>query len=275
MASPVFSNSKEFKADPLLAQQPSAADLQRQYDAPAGVPDYVSAERMSYRGVINKTTGLGLVTLAIGAVTYGYASENPNVLMMAMGAGILALVVGLIASFKATPGPGLVGTYAIAEGFFLGAFTAFIEVQFNVPGAGVQALLATGVTFMVCLGLYRSGKVRYTSKLRKIFLIGAVSYLIFGLVNFAFIIFSDSTSGFGLRSDVTIAGIPLGVLIGLVAVLLACISLIGDFDFIERGVKNGLTKKLEWKAAFGLIVSLVWLYIEFLRIIAIMFSGRN
>ncbi|MDX5318972.1 MAG: Bax inhibitor-1/YccA family protein, partial [Actinomycetes bacterium] len=97
---------------------------------------------------------------------------------------------------------------------------------------------------------------------------------LFSLANVGYMIFSNSTSGFGWRTDVSIAGIPLGVIIGAVAILLACISLIGDFDFIDNGVKNGLERKVEWKAGFGLIVTLVWLYIEFLRIIAILFSNR-
>ncbi|WP_227589923.1 Bax inhibitor-1/YccA family protein [Demequina pelophila] len=273
MASPVFSNAKEFKSDPLLAQ-PSAADLQRQYEQPAGTPGYVADDRMSYSGVINKTTGLGIVTLGMGAVAYVLVGQMVSAMLPALGAGIAALVIGLIASFQRTPGPVLVGLYAVLEGFFLGAITVLIETQFNVPGAGVQALLATGITLMVCLWLYRSGRVRYTSKLRKIFMIGAISYLVFGLVNIGYMIFSDSNSGFGLRTDVEIFGIPLGAVIGVVAVLLACISLIGDFDFIDNGVKNGAEKKLEWKASFGIIVTLVWLYIEFLRLIAI-FSGRD
>lgn len=273
MASPVFSSSKEFKADPLLAQ-PGAQDLQRQYDQPAGTPGYVAEDRMSYRGVINKTTGLGVVTLGAGAASFMYVSQQPNAMLFALGAGIAAFVVGLIAAFKRTPGPALVGAYALLEGVFLGAITAFIEAQFNVPGAGVQALLATGVTFMVCLWLYRSGRVRYTSKLRKVFMIGAISYLVFGLINIGYMIFSDSNSAFGLRTDVEVFGIPLGVVIGIVAILLACISLIGDFDFVDNGVKRGLERKLEWKASFGIIVTLVWLYIEFLRLIAI-FSGRD
>ncbi|WP_296665079.1 Bax inhibitor-1/YccA family protein [Demequina sp.] len=272
MASPVFSRSKEFKADPLLAQQ-SAVDLQTQFDAPAGTPGYVAEDRMSYPGVTGKAAGLGILAITTGGAGYVLVGQSEAALLFAFGAGLVAMVVGLIAAFKRTPGPALVGLYALLEGFFLGAITVFIEQQFEVPGAGLQALGATAVTFLVCLWLYRSGKVRYTSKLRKIFLIGGISYLVFGLVNIGYMIFSSSNSAFGLRSDVELFGIPLGIIIGVVAVLLACISLIGDFDFIENGVKNGLPKKVEWKAAFGLIVTLVWLYLEFLRIIALL--NRN
>ncbi|MDN4477611.1 Bax inhibitor-1/YccA family protein [Demequina lignilytica] len=276
MASPVFSSSKEFKADPLLAQQSTAEDLQRQYEAPSATPGYAD-DRMSYRGVVNKGVGLGLVTLGLGAGTYFYVAEQPGAMLLAFGAGILALVVGLIAAFKRTPGVGLVGTYAAAEGVFLGALTAWIETYFEVPGAGVQALLATGITFMVCLWLYRSGKVRYTAKMQKIFMIGAISYLVFSVVNIGIMFLNPDMGAFGARSvEISIGGLsfPLGAIIGVVAVLLACISLIGDFDFIDNGVKRGLEKKLEWKAAFGLIVTLVWLYTEFLRLIAL-FSGRD
>ncbi|WP_082101429.1 Bax inhibitor-1/YccA family protein [Demequina rhizosphaerae] len=278
MASPVFSNAKEFKADPLLAQ-PTAADLERQYQAPAGTPGYVVEERMSYSGVINKTTGLGLLVIATGAVGYVVAGQSAIAYMMALGAGLVAFVLAMVATFQRNgANPVVVGLYGVAEGFFLGAITVGIEQSFDVPGAGLQALVATAITFLVCLALFRSGKVRYTKKLQKIFMVGAVSYLVFGLVNIGYLIFSDSAQGFGLYSnEITIGGItfPLGLAIGAIAILLACISLIGDFDFIENGVKSGQPKALEWTAAFGLIVTLVWLYIEFLRLIAIFASSRD
>jgi uncharacterized YccA/Bax inhibitor family protein len=267
----VFSNAKEFKSDPLLAQT-SAADLERQYQQPAGTPGYVAEERMSYRGVINKATGLGAVVIAMGALGYVLAGDSEVALLLALGAGLVALVLTFVAIWK--PNPVIIGIYAVTEGFFLGAISIAIEQQFNAPGAALQALVATAITFMVCLWLYRSGKVRYTSKLRKIFLIGGISYLLFSLANLGYMIFSPDSGAFGWRTDVEILGLPLGVVIGAVAILLACISLIGDFDFIDNGVKSGAEKKLEWKAAFGLLVTLVWLYIEFLRIIAI-FSGRD
>ncbi|SEJ35655.1 Bax inhibitor-1/YccA family protein [Demequina mangrovi] len=279
MASPVFSNAKEFKADPLLADQPTAADLERQYQAPSGMPGYVATERMSYQGVINKTSFLGIITIAMGGVGYVIAGQSAVAYMLALGSGLVAFVLAMVATFQRQgANPAVVGAYAVAEGFFLGAITVGIETSFNVPGAGLQALVATAITFLVCLALFRSGKVRYTNKLRKIFMVGAVSYLVFGLVNIGYMIFSDGAQGFGLYSnEVTIAGItfPLGLAIGAIAILLACISLIGDFDFIENGVKSGQPKRLEWTAAFGLIVTLVWLYIEFLRLIAIFASSRD
>ena len=154
------------------------------------------------------------------------------------------------------------------------AITTFVETRFEVPGAGLQALVATFATFAVVLALYRSGKVRYTSKMRRFLMISGLAYLVFCLFNLGYMVFSGSDSAWGLRSGAYIGPVPLGVVIGIVAVIIACVSLIADFDFIENAVKNGAPKEVEWKAAFGLILTLVWLYIEFLRIIAILFGRR-
>ena len=197
----------------------------------------------------------------------------PNTLAMWTTA-IAAFVLSLVIIFQKKANPALIALYAIAEGYFLGAITVWVETLFDVPGAGLQALIATFVTFAVCLILYRSGKVRYTSKMRKFLLIGGISYLAFSLVNLGYMIFSDSNGAWGLRSDAMIGPVPLGVALGAFAVILACVSLIADFDFIENAVKNGAPAHIEWKAAFGLILTLVWLYIEFLRIIAIL-TGRD
>ena len=86
--------------------------------------------------------------------------------------------------------------------------------------------------------------------------------------------FSDSNSAWGLRSDAMIGPVPLGVALGAFAIILACVSLIADFDYIENAVKGGAPRSVEWKAAFGLVLTLVWLYIEFLRLIAIL-TGRD
>lgn len=105
-------------------------------------------------------------------------------------------------------------------------------------------------------------------------MISGLAYLVFCLFNLGYMVFSGSDSAWGLRSGAYIGPVPLGVVIGIVAVIIACVSLIADFDFIENAVKNGAPKEVEWKAAFGLILTLVWLYIEFLRIIAILFGRR-
>jgi uncharacterized YccA/Bax inhibitor family protein len=270
VASPVFSTGKEFQPGATFTQQgevATAEQLQQQFDQPSAIG--LDSERMTYNGTIGKTAGIALLTFV--AAIPGYT--NPNTVGLVVGA-LVAFVLSMVIIFQKRSNPVLIALYGIAEGYFLGAITIWIEQYYDVPGAGLQALVATGLTFAVCLTLYRTGVVRYTSKMRKFLLIGGIGYLLFGLVNIGYMLFSSSTSGFGLREDLQIGGIPLGVVIGAFAVLLACISLIADFDYIDNGVKGGAPKHVEWKAAFGLILTLVWLYIEFLRIIAIVMGRR-
>lgn len=291
MASPIFKSGSEFR--PLSGAEAhnaaingaaassaatsgavtvnQTAALNAQFNGPSATA--VDTGRMTYEGVIAKTAGIGILVLIFAIPGYMF----PNTIGMYAGA-IVGLVLGLVVAFQKRPKPLLIALYAMAEGYFLGAITTWIQVEFNVPGAGLQALLATGITFGVCLALYKSGKVRYTPKMQKFLMIGLVSYALFSLLNFVVMIFDLGPQGgdnaWGLRSSQELFGIPIGVLIGAFAVLLACISLIGDFDFIDNAVKRGLPDWVEWKAAFGLIVTLIWLYIEFLRIIAILFGRR-
>ncbi|MGC4174531.1 Bax inhibitor-1/YccA family protein [Demequina sp.] len=270
MASPVFSSGKEFQPNARFEQmnQPVSADqLQAQFDLPSATPEQTN--RMTYEGVVSKTA-----IIAVGAfiaAVPGYLI--PNVLAMYASA-LVAFVVSLVIIFRKKNSPALIAIYAVTEGYFLGALTTFIETRFEVPGAGLQALVATFATFAVVLALYRSGKVRYTSKMRRFLMISGLAYLVFSLFNLGYMIFGSSGSAWGLRTDVMVGPVPLGVVIGIAAVLIACVSLIADFDFIDNAVKNGAPKEIEWKAAFGLILTLVWLYIEFLRIIAILFGRR-
>ncbi|WNM25058.1 Bax inhibitor-1/YccA family protein [Demequina capsici] len=270
MANPFFTQSKDFTPEALQRQgEADAQTLQATFDLPAAQPAEIG--RMSYEGTILKTFG-ALILLGIAAAASYMAPVESSYLYM-MGAALAGFVVAMIASFRRKGSAALTLVYALLEGVFLGAFTHWIEVALDVPGAGLQALLATGVTFAVTLALYRSGKVRYTPKFQRFLMIGMVSYLVFSLINLGVMLFSSSGNAWGMLTGVTVAGLPLGVIIGVVAVILACMSLIADFDFIERGVKAGAPAHLEWKGAFGLIVTLVWLYTEILRIIAI-FNNR-
>lgn len=271
MASPVFSSGKEFQPNARFDQmnQPvSAEQLQAQFDLPSATP--VQMDRMTYEGTTTKTALIGIGTIIAAIPGYLF----PNMALMWISA-IVAFVVSLIVIFQKKANPALIAVYGLAEGYFLGAITTWVETYFEVPGAGLQALTATFVTFGVVLALYRSGKVRYTSKMNRFLMVAGLSYLVFSFANLLYMWFGPSKTAWGLRSDVMLFNtIPLGVVIGGFAVVLACISLIADFDFIENAVKNGAPKHLEWTAAFGLILTLVWLYIEFLRIIAILFGRR-
>ncbi|MNW62896.1 Bax inhibitor 1 like protein [compost metagenome] len=127
----------------------------------------------------------------------------------------------------------------------------------------VQAVLATVTTFAAALFLFKSGKVRVTPKFTRWLIIAMVGYLAFSLVNLL-LTMTGVLDGWGMRSG------GLGIIVGLVAVGLAAASLIVDFDSIKRGVEAGVPAKFAWSAAFGLMVTLIWLYLEFLRLFAIL-----
>ncbi|MFV0633810.1 Bax inhibitor-1/YccA family membrane protein [Demequina sp.] len=270
MASPVFSSDSAFKPGKTIdvnGNPVTADDLRQQFEMPsAGAAD---RGLMSYEGVISKTTGMVILAFIMAVPGYMFFSYAGLVV-----SAIAGMVLGLVLAFKKVTPPALALVYAAIEGYFLGSLSIYVETAFNVPGAALQALLATACTFAVCLWLYKSGRVRYTPKMQKFLMIGLISYALFSLVNLGLMIFGATGSAWGLRTEADIAGIPLGVIIGAFAVILGCISLIGDFDFVENGVRAGLPQHYDWKAAFGIVVTLVWLYVEFLRIIAIL-QGRD
>ena len=188
---------------------------------------------------------------------------------------VVGLVLGLVNSFKRKPSPVLITLYTVAQGVFLGgvslAFTA-LTVDGTSTGTAqpivLQAVLATFATFGAALWLYSSGRVRVTAKFVRWLIIAMVGYLVFQVVNIVLSYFVASDAFGPLRSG------GWGVVIGLFAVGLAAASLIVDFDSIKRGVVAGVPKRYAWSAAFGLVVTLVWLYLELLRIFAIL-SGRR
>lgn len=284
MSNPVFSNSAVFgerrgrggvQAPPApygqapYGQAPAQApygqpSLEDMYDGPAATTR--DTGRMTYDDVIVKTGGLLAVLVAVAAVTW---YVQPGLWPLGM---IVGLVLGLVNAFKRNPSPALIVAYTVAQGVFLGGISLAFQ-RMTVDGVGqvqpivLQAILGTLATFGAALFLFRSGKVRVTPKFTRWLLIAMVGYLAFSLLNVVLSFFVAS-EGFGpLRNG------PVGILVGLVAVGLAAASLIMDFDFIKRGVEQGLPAKFAWTAAFGLIVTLVWLYLEILRILAIFNSN--
>ncbi|PQZ91031.1 hypothetical protein CQ018_13745 [Arthrobacter sp. MYb227] len=261
---PVF-NSKNYREQTRAAGPAGAAPttyaqsgmstqaLQDMYSQPSASP--MQTGRMTYADVINKTTlTLGLVV--IGAVV-GWQAP----ILMLPGA-IIGLVLGLVNSFKREPSPVLILLYAAFEGLFLGGLSAFFETKWE--GIAVQAVLATFSVFAVTLVLYRSGKYRATPKMTKMFMIAMIGYGLFSLLNFILMLTGVAGGTFGMRSGI------LGLGIGILAVLLATYALVMDFTSISEGVQRGAPAKMAWAAAFGLTVTLIWLYVEILRILAIL-----
>lgn len=238
--------------------------IQNMYQAPAATP--LDTGRMTYHHVIARTAGLLGIIVVVGALTWFTVPE-----LFFVGA-IVGLVFGLINAFRKEPSKPLIIAYAVAQGVFLGGISAFFEAM--APGIVFQAVLATVATFAITLILYTNRIIRVTSKMRRFLMISLLGYLAFSLINVGLMIFAgDNFGAFGLRStevNIPILGtVPLGVIIGIVAVVLATISLLVDFDAIENGVKQGVPERYGWTAAFGLVVTLVWLYLELLRLLAI------
>ena len=253
------SAQRTYTAEELRAmyEQPSAAEPS--YDPPV-TPSVPRENALSYDDVIAKTAvtlGLVIVSAAIGWFV-------PSLMLPGM---LIGLVLGLVNSFKREPSPALILGYAVAEGLFIGGISSVLESVYS--GIVVQAALATLSVFAVMLALFASGKVRASAKLTKIALVAMGGYLLFSLINVALQLTGVVTDPWGLMTSVTIAGIPLGVIVGVVAVLLAAYSFVMDFDYAQQGVRTGIDRKYAWSIAFGLTVTLIWLYLEFLRLIAI------
>lgn len=236
----------------------SSDQLSQMYQQPSATA--ADTGRMTFGSVINRTSLVFLMIVA-GAV-FGWTFANPvnnaGIYFIALAVGF---VFGLINAFKREPSPVMISIYAVAQGIFLGGISALFELQW--PGIVFQAVLATLSVFAVVLALFRSGKVRATPKMNRIFMIAMVSYLVFSLLNFVLMITGAIDGMFGLRSG------WLGIVIGLLAVVMASYSLVMDFTSIEEGVRAGVPERYSWTAAFGLAATMIWLYIEILRILAI------
>lgn len=236
----------------------SPDQLAHMYQQPSATP--ADTGRMTFGSVINRTSIVFLMIVA-GAV-FGWTFANPvsnaGIYFVAVAVGF---VFGLINAFKREPSPAMISIYAVAQGVFLGGISALFEQRW--PGIVFQAVIATLSVFAVVLALYRSGKVRATPKMNRIFIIAMVSYLVFSLVNFVLMITGAIDGMFGMRSG------WLGIVIGLLAVVMASYSLVVDFTAIEEGVRAGAPERYSWTAAFGLAATMIWLYIEILRILAI------
>ncbi|MCS5487998.1 Bax inhibitor-1/YccA family protein [Curtobacterium flaccumfaciens pv. beticola] len=238
--------------------------LQYMYDRPSA--NTVDTDRMSYEDTIVKTL-LAFGVLLVGAV----AGWNLPPIVWIVGA-VVGFVLALVNTFKKKPSPALVLLYAFFEGLFVGGISGFYNSAFD--GIVTQAVFGTLGVFAVTLLLFTSGKVRATPKATRFFLVAIVGYMAFSLVNLVLMWTGVTNTAFGLLG-VTVFGIPLGVLIGIFVVIMAAYSLVLDFDQIKTGVQRGAPKIYAWTAAFGLIVTLVWLYLEILRILAIIASSQR
>ena len=221
----------------------------------------VTGQEMTLQGTVNKT-GLLLLFVVIGAAwTWGLAhSQTPEAALPWMMGGLIGgLIACLVTVFKPNWSPLTSPVYAALEGLMLGGISALFDKSY--PGIAIQAVGLTFATLFVMLLAYKTGIVRATRgfKLGVIAATGAI-FLVY-LVNIGLRLFLH-TEVPGLNSAT-----PLGIGISVVIVIIAALNLILDFDLIESGVRMGAPKYMEWYGAFALMVTLVWLYLEILRLL--------
>jgi uncharacterized YccA/Bax inhibitor family protein len=238
---------------------PSAQQLEDQY----GMPSPVRERAMTLEDVVNRSAILFAVLLAVAVPVFLFA---PPALLFPLWIGGLigTLVLGMVIAFSKTPKPALMLVYAAIQGAFVGGISAFYTMAFG-NGLVPQAVLGTLAAFAAMLIAYRTGVIRASGRFKKILIIAALGYLVFSLVNIGFVLFG----GFSFFFDTGILGVGLSLL----GVTLASLFLVLDFDFIENGIRNQLPQPYAWSAAFGLMVTLVWLYLEILRLLAILRGG--
>ena len=217
-----------------------------------GINQSVTGEVMTLDGTVNKT-GI-LLGLCIGGAYFGW--NAPGLVLPAI---LIGFVIALFTIFRPKNSPYTAPAYAAIEGVALGGITMIFESQY--PGIGIQAI---GLTFGILASLlfcYKSGIIKPTENLRLMIFAGTMGIFILYLVSFIMSFFGNSI-GF-IHSN----GL-FGIGFSLFVVAIASLNLVLDFDFIEEGAEKGMPKYLEWYGAFSLMVTLVWLYLEILRLLA-------
>jgi uncharacterized YccA/Bax inhibitor family protein len=221
----------------------------------------IAGEAMTLQGTVNKTGALLVCVVGTAAWTWGIAhSQTPQAALPWMLGGLIAgFVFALVTIFKKAWSPITAPIYALCEGLVLGGISALLERTY--PGIAIQAMgLTFGVT-AVMLVLYRSGILRATPK----FTVGVVAAT--GGIFLVYMV--DLVLGiFGRHVPLLNSSGPLGIGLSVVIVIIAALNLILDFDFVETGVHARAPKYMEWYGAFGIMVTLVWMYLEILRLLA-------
>ena len=217
-----------------------------------GINESISGEVMTLDGTVNKT-GI-LLTLCVGGAYFGW--NSPGLVIPSI---LIGLVIAIFTIFRPKNSPYTAPAYAAIEGIALGGITMIFETQY--PGIGIQAI---GLTFGILASLlfcYKSGIIKPTENFRLMIFAGTMGIFILYLVSFIMRFFGISI-GF-IHSN----GL-FGIGFSLFVVAIAALNLVLDFDFIEEGAEKGMPKYLEWYGAFSLMVTLIWLYLEILRLLA-------
>lgn len=219
----------------------------------------LQGEPMTVNGTIQITAFLGLLLVASAAFcwsrfTLRYTDMG---MMLTAGGAIVGFILALVIAF--TRVKYLIPVYAACEGLFLGGISASFEASY--PGIVSQAVAGTFAALFSMLILYRAKLIQCTDKFRSVIFIATCSIAVLYLINFIGHFFHYAVPVINSSSN-------FGIAFSIIVVIIAALNLIIDFDFIERGARNMLPKDMEWYGAFGLMVTIVWLYLEILRLLA-------
>lgn len=219
---------------------------------------------MSLNGTVNKTGLLLLMTVLTAAFAWSQTMTPtgevaPGAMIYLLGGGIGGFVLAMATIFKKEWSPVTAPLYALVEGFFLGAISAIYNAQFH--GIVLQAVMLTFGIMFALLFAYRSGMIKATEnfKLGVAAATGGIALIYIATIVLGF---------FGIKIPYIHESGAIGIGFSLVVVVIASLNLVLDFDFIENGVEAGAPKYMEWYGAFGLMVTLVWLYLELLRLLS-------
>ncbi len=220
----------------------------------------LDSEPMTIQGTVNKIFLLFICLIAGCALSIYYLFTNPAIAGGLIGIGaILSFVLVLITCFNIKSAKYLAAPYALFEGLTLGAFSALFEQAYH--GIVMNAVLGTFVVLFVMLALYKARAIQYTEKFRAVLKTAMLSILAIYLIQFIAMFFSRSIPLIWESG-------PVGIGFSLIVVVIAAMSLIQDFSFIETSSQRMLSKDYEWFGAMGLMITLVWLYTEILRLLA-------
>lgn len=216
-------------------------------------------QTMTLNGTMNKAFIMLLLLVAGATATWTLIGSGSDAIVLIIGGAIVGLIAVLVATFKPHLSPYLAPGYALFEGLFIGGISNFFDEMY--PGIVIQAVGATFVTFFICLVLYKYQIVKVTERFRSVVVAATLAIAAYYLISWLlslFLNFQPVHHGSSLMS----------IGISVFVIVIAALNIFLDFDQIERGVANRAPKYMEWYGAMGLMITLVWLYIEFLRLLS-------
>ena len=216
-------------------------------------------DTMTVSGTINKGFLMLILLIASAAITWSMTFSGYNPIVLTIGGAIVGLILVLIASFKPQYSTFLAPGYAIFEGLFIGGISAIFEAMY--PGIVIQAVGATFVTFIVCFALYKYEVVKVTEQFKSIVIASTLAIATYYVISWLLSMFTSFQPVHHGNSWMSIG-------ISVFVIVIAAMNLFLDFDQIEKGAQQKLPKYMEWFGAMGLMITLVWLYIEFLRLLS-------